>query len=414
MCETYPTLSPDVLSPLAACFAARARPILSAPVINQLHILYLAGLLMDFGLAGFSFALLRRAAELGASPMQLGLLGSVWMGTYTSVALISGRLSDRIGRRAVAASGAGVAGLLVCASALTTSVPVLVGLTAVFGVGVGSFWPAVIAWVCDGARGANLVARLTRFNVAWNIGLLLGFGLTGLVFKQHPRAAFFVAAGAILVLPALFALPSRRAEADQPTSGPAPERVPKGRGFRQTAWLANFALTFAIGGVAAMFPKLATRLDIGADAHGLMLALGRGAALAAFVLLGWLRFWRTRLWPLWLAQCVAGAGILIIGFGSAGWEFALAFIIIGAVSGYTYQASILFTLEEITETGKGSGFHEAVLASGMFLGPLLAGWIGQLTTLRTPYFFGTASVLLLVAVQMLIVSARRVTLRNPG
>ena len=156
-----------------------------------------------------------------------------------------------------------------------------------------------------------------------------------------------------------------------------------------------------------MFPQLATHLGIGADVHGGLLAAGRGAALAAFVVLQLLMFWRTRLWPLWVAQLCCAVSLVWIGFAHLTWMFAAAWIIGGAMSGYTYQASIYFTLEEMIEKGKGSGFHEAVVGSGMFFGPMLAGWVGNNHSLRAPYFFCAAVLVLAVGVQMVTVALRR-------
>jgi MFS family permease len=185
--------------------------------------------------------------------------------------------------------------------------------------------------------------------------------------------------------------------------------VPPGRGFRKTAWLALFATNFALTGTSAMFPQLATHLAISADVHGALLAAGRGAALAAFVALQFLTFWRTRLWPLWVAQICCAASIVWIGFAHPTWMFAAAWVIGGAMSGYAYQSSIYFTLEEMTEKGKGSGVHEAMVGSGMFFGPVLAGWVGNHHGLRAPYFFCALALVSLVGVQMALVWHRRKT-----
>jgi MFS family permease len=254
-----------------------------------------------------------------------------------------------------------------------------------------------------------LAARLTTFGVAWNIGLLVGYGLSGVLFKHGPSLAFYASTGSILLVALLLLLPARQAFVATRGSSQTDETVeiPRGRGFRKTAWLANFATNFALAGTAALFPQLATHLGIGADIHGGLLAAGRAAALAMFAALQFLMFWRTRLWPLWIAQLGCVASIVWIGLAHATWMFAAAWIIGGAVSGYTYQASIYFTLEEMTERGKGSGFHEAIIGSGMFFGPVLAGWVGNNHGLRLPYFFCAAMQAVLVAVQMMLVWTRR-------
>jgi MFS family permease len=155
--------------------------------MNQLNLLYLTALLMDMAVAGLVFAIGRRAAELGASATQLGLLGSLWFGAYTALTLVTGRVSDRVGRRQVAVTGCVVAGAFALACAYTTNVGVLLALTVLFGAGVAGFWPSVIAWLSEGAHGARLAGRLTRFSVAWNIGLLLGFGIAGELYRHGLR-----------------------------------------------------------------------------------------------------------------------------------------------------------------------------------------------------------------------------------
>jgi MFS family permease len=87
--------------------------------------------------------------------------------------------------------------------------------------------------------------------------------------------------------------------------------------------------------------------------------------------------------------------------------FALSWMVTGAVSGYTYQASIFFTLEEISEKGKGSGFHEAIVGSGMCFGPLLAGLVGNHHSLRAPYYFCAWALVFGIALQIAMVALRR-------
>lgn len=361
---------------------------------------------MDMSVAGLMFAISRRAAELGASAGALGLLGATWPVPYIIASLISGRLSDRIGRRNIAVIGSVVACIITFACARTTNIPLLIGLTAVFGLGIGFFWPPIIAWISDGPRGAALHKRLTRFGVAWNIGLLLGFALTGWVFRRWPQLAFDIPTLGLGVIIILLLLPARPHHTEEENTFELPA-VPAGRGFRKTAWFANFGVRLANAGVAALFPQLATRLDIAADAHGGLLALINGTAMLMIAAMQVFTFWHTRLWPLWLAQALCALAAAAIGVGNGMGVFLLAFALIGVVSGYSYQASIFFTLQEMTEKGKGSGLHEAFLAGGLLTGPLLAGWAGNAFGLRAPYFFCATALLVVVALQVVVVILRR-------
>lgn len=383
--------------------------------MDQTAILYLAALLMDMSVAGVVFAISRRAAELGAHALELGLLGSVVFGAYAMCALIGGRISDRFGQRNIALVGCLLAATITLVCAFVTRVPILVGLSALFGLGMGCFWPSIIAWLGGNLTGAALARRMSNFGVAWNVGLLLGFLLTGKLFVRGARLGFFFCAGLIVVIALL--LMWVRPGLSQPQrsdAGNSDERpVPKGRGFRKTAWLANFAVNFAAAGAVALFPQLAWALGIRADIHAALLALSRAAALAMIWAMQHAGFWRRRLWPLWAAQAACVVGIAWIGWGEGVGLFAVVFIVVGAVSGATYQSSVYFTLEEMSEKGKGGGVHEAVLGSGMFLGPILAGWVARQaglaghSELRVPYFFCAAALALLVAVQLVLVWLRR-------
>jgi len=361
---------------------------------------------MDMSVAGLMFAISRRAAELGASAGALGLLGATWPLPYIIASLTSGRLSDTMGRRNIAVIGSVVACIITFACARTTSIPLLIGLTAVFGLGIGFFWPPVIAWISDGPRGAALHKRLTQFGVAWNMGLLLGFALTGWVFRHWPQLAFDIPALSLVVIIVLLLLPARPHHTREENTFDLPS-VPAGRGFRKTAWLANFGVRLANAGVAALFPQLAWRLGIGADAHGGLLALINFTAMLMIAAMQVLTFWHTRLWPLWVAQALCALAAVVIGLSSNMGLFLAAFAVIGVVAGYSYQASIFFTLQEMTEKGKGSGLHEAFLAGGLLTGPLLAGWAGNAFGVRAPYFVSAAALFVVVAAQVAVVIWRR-------
>lgn len=376
-------------------------------MLTQHAILYVCAFLTDTAVAIWTFGLTRRAADLGATPAEIGILSAAWIGAYGLSALVAGRVSDRFGRRGVAMAGClAVAGLSV-ACVTTTRVWPLAGIGVLFGIGLSSFWPAVIAWLGEGASGAVLAGRLTKFSMAWNFGLLAGFGLAGVIYEASHIAVFTVPAGAFVLIAGLLQirLPEAHVAA---RSGNAPYQAPPaGRGFRKTAWLANFAVGSALGGAVTMFYDLAARRGIDPGINGVMLAVGRAAAMVAFIGLQVTEFWRVRLWPLWVVQLAGAAAILWIGLTASVWMFGVLFAVSGIASGYSYQASIFFSLEEIAEKGKGGGFHEAVVGLGMFAGPLLAGVVGARSGLRAAFTACAVWLVVFVVAQMILVFVRR-------
>jgi MFS family permease len=382
-------------------------------MIKRHHILYVCSMLMEMSLAGVTFSFPRRAAELGATGNVLGLLGAVWIGTYACAAFASATIAKRLSRGTMARGGCLLCVITSLGFAYTTTTWALVVLSMILGVGLAGFWPSVISWLGEDAPDSTtLNTRLAHFSISWNVGFLIGYGLIGYVFEHSPQTAFIGPAAVFAVIIVLLWF-SQRIAAAQVTAktirqavatGPA---VPKGRGFRKNAWLANFAINFSTAGAVALFPQLAMALHINPDVHGTMLAVARCAALVVFIALQFLTFWRTRLWSLWIAQAIAAVALAWFVWARADWMFYVAFALAGAVSGYTYQASIYFTLEETVEEGQGGGLHEAVLGGGMASGSLLAGWVGQHYSLRSPYAFCAASLVVLIVVQMVVVFMRR-------
>ena len=170
-------------------------------MLQHRHIIYCTAFLTDMAVAGVTFAVSRRAAELGASAADLGWLGAMWAGVYTGVVLVTGRLSDRLGRRNVARAGCALAAVMAGACAFTTRLDALLVLMALFGIGLAAFWPSVIAWLTDGGGSpSQLNTRLAHFSVAWNLGLLAGFAQTGWIFARWPQAAFAGATAAFVLV----------------------------------------------------------------------------------------------------------------------------------------------------------------------------------------------------------------------
>ena len=381
---------------------------------KQLHVLYVVSGLMDLGMSAVTFAIGRRAAELGATPLQLGLLGSVWLGIYTVCVPFTGRASDRVGRRTMAISGAVIAAATTFGCALTTNVSLLLVVTSILGIGVAAYWPPIISWFSEGLSGPTLATQMSRFSIAWNIGMFTGYGFSGVLFQRGPQLVFYLAAGCMVVTTLLLFLPTRAMTVSQPKHGADIAPVPKGRGFRKTAWLSNFSMLFAMSGTLALFPQLAIHLGLSPKLHGTLLVFHRVASFLVTLVWPYVRFWQTRLWPLWIAQTLCALGVTGIAFGVTPVHFGIALAVCGGMLGFNYQTSLFFTLEEMSEKGKGSGIHEAMLSAGAFLGPLLAGWVGSTFdhgngAARTPYFFCATVLASFVVIEMAVVAWRRRT-----
>ncbi|MGD8237104.1 MAG: MFS transporter, partial [Armatimonadota bacterium] len=170
--------------------------------------LYVVAFVLDMMLATGGFAVPLHAIALGATPLQLGVIGSSPF-AYTLACLFSGRLSDRLGRRNVAAVGCVLAG---CGYFVIPHTPTL---TALFGIVVGIafsialIWPPVQAWLSEQPDRRPLSRSVGIFNVSWTAGLASGVIVGSRLAELDPALYLtcYVAGGlglfAILILHAI-------------------------------------------------------------------------------------------------------------------------------------------------------------------------------------------------------------------
>nr|WP_054053652.1 MFS transporter [Alloactinosynnema sp. L-07] len=146
---------------------------------------------------------------------------AVFAAGNVAMLMVSGRLSDRWGRKPPVLIGLVVAGLATMAVGYTESVPVFMLLTAVAGLGTGILSPPQSAAVADvigsNARGGQVLAA---FQMVADIGAILGPIIAGVLADQLSYTASFLATGALLIVAALIWLPARETLPRHPAPGP--------------------------------------------------------------------------------------------------------------------------------------------------------------------------------------------------
>jgi MFS family permease len=143
------------------------------------------------------------ALKAGVSVAETATLGGVYLGVWGSSQLITGPLSDRIGRKILITGGLWVQAIGIALFVLSSSQQSWLLATAVMGLGTGMVYPTLLAAISDIAhpswRASALgVYRLWR-DSGYAFGALLG-GVLSDVFGIH------LAIGAIALLTALSGL----------------------------------------------------------------------------------------------------------------------------------------------------------------------------------------------------------------
>lgn len=146
---------------------------------------------------------------VGLSDIELGML--IWVPLVMAMVgkPISGRISDRVGRKPVI-----LAGLALCTATLPlfALTPNLVGLVlegAVFGLGMAIVTPSTNALVADLCKAGNYGAAMGVFGTIWDMGEASGPILAGILIalfgNLHAGSAYLAAFSIIAVVLALTA-----------------------------------------------------------------------------------------------------------------------------------------------------------------------------------------------------------------
>lgn len=326
------------------------------------------------------------AAEFGLSPAKVGLTLSASLLGMAIGAAFGGRLSDRLGRKAVLIASMAMLGVFSLATTAAWSESSLLSARLLTGLALGSAFPNLVALVSDvsGPRHSALALSVMY------CGLPLGGVLAGLVALLIPheswRIIFYLGGFApLLAVPLLWWLlhddpsrePSHRAAGAAGPGGSTPfVQVLFGARSIPTLliwtsyfftllfvylllnWLPSFLVDKGLSRQTGSLASIA--LNIGA----IIGSLGLGQALNRGVL-------TPTIWIAYLGMALSVAGLAV---ASGGWIFIAAFLC-GAfvIGGQLVLYALTPHVYPVADRGAGVGAAVSVGRIGAILGPVMTG-----------------------------------------
>jgi putative MFS transporter len=369
---------------------------------------------MDVGL--ISFVGLAIATQWGLTPTEQSWLLSIGFVGMALGATVGGLLADRYGRRTVFALTLLVYGLATGASALATSLAVLLVLRFLVGIGLGAELPVASTLVSELSptriRGRMVVLLESFWAVGWILAALIGF------FVVPASEAGWRWAFALGILPALYAVVVRWGMPESPlflerrgrveeaeavvrrfedSAGvepepsrplpPVPSRTPGvlwSAAYRTRTlgiWLVWFCVNFSYYGAFIWLPTLlyAQGFDlVRSFGYTLVITLAQlpGYAVAALLVEVWGR-------RATLASFLLGSAVSAVFFGMAAevWQIlaagcAMSFFNLGAWGAlYAVTPEIYPTSVRASGAGAAAGFGRiASVAAPLLVPVILAAW----------------------------------------
>lgn len=344
------------------------------------------------------------ARDMGATPLEMALLTSVFAFTQFIMGPVWGDLSDRYGRRLILIGGMVGYGLSFIMLALSTTVPTLMFARALGGLVSSAAFPVELAIAADSSSPEDRAAAIGTLSASQNLGFIFGPMIGGVLAPLGVFQVFTMSGAAVLITAAATAFVLR-----EPARGPDPERVSMLNLFRSlpralTGRLGGYLLvtlgaTFGGSSVFAMFAfYLMDRIGASAAVTGYVFtSMGIGSAAVQYLAVGRL----TRLLGEKNATRLAlGTGTIAFAILAAGTTMTV--LIIGSLTcGLSLgllRPVVATALSRRTPYGQGftMGLNSSFDSLGRMIGPLWAGSMyGYGITI--PFWLASAIFALLIA-----------------
>jgi multidrug resistance protein len=372
--------------------------------------------LIDFTGFGIIIPLLPFWAQhLGANPVQIGLILTVYSLAQFIFLPLLGRLSDRFGRRPIILWSLLIEAVSLALTALSGSFLLLLLARFIGGMGAANIGAAQ-AVVSDATPPEERAKGMGFIGAAIGLGFVLGPALGGALVTLGLTAPFWFAAGVALINAALvfFLLPETRvrrpaeaaAEAQQPSSlGSALLETARNPAIARLLGI-NLLYTLAFTAMEAMYPLFSQRtFGWGATQNAYIFVF---VGVIMVIVQGGLVGRLAKLWGvqglLIIGLALLAAGLLLLPLGT---QLAVMLIAIGVLSAgsgvVSSMSSALASLASPDETqGQTLSLVQSSGGLGRIVGPVAAGWLFAVGGAGAPFVVGG----LLVALALLVTLPR--------
>ncbi|HTI13149.1 MAG TPA: MFS transporter [Dictyobacter sp.] len=367
-------------------------------------------ILIDFTGFGLIIPLLPFWAErLGANPLGIGTLITIYALAQFIFTPLLGSLSDRYGRRPIILWSLLIEALSLVLTAVSGSFAMLLLARAIGGLGASNIGSAQ-AVVSDVTSNSNRAKGMGYIGAAIGAGFVLGPALGGLLTPIGPTLPFWVAAGIALLNACLvfFLLPETHRPHTNNT-GANNHNQPINtllHNFRHAAHmpvilrliLVNLIYTVAFAGMETIFPLFSQKtFGWGATQNaymftyiGFIVILMQGGIVRQLV-----KHWREQT-IMWIGLLILALGLITLAFSS---HFALLLISIGLISvgDGAVSPTISTTLSFVSAAdaqGETLGLAQGFAGLGRIIGPALAGSVDTLSNPSMPLLISGILVIL--------------------
>ena len=375
---------------------------------SLLKVLYLTVFLTSTGLGTSSFLLPVYAASLGASYLDLGLLGAVDNVVYTVATFLIGLLLDKFERVSIYITfmvlGIGV----VAGFGLIGQIPLLIAWVSLLGLVSAAFWVTASTITANISPSEILSQSMGRFNLSWVLGFIVGPALGGLISEKFGYPAlFFTLAGMITtsVVIIMFKIKPEIALRNSEDKKGWSLKPLKSLAY---AYITMIPFTLILGIYMAIMPGYLKVMGLAPATVGLLITMTNGVrGIGFFNAQKFVKWGIGRSVP--LAALFLSIGMLIFSYASSLLEFAAPLILYGVAAGILTPIMLDYIAKRCDKStlGAAMGLHEGVYGVGMCVGPLAGGAMAESFGPRLLYQSLSLLALTMIPLSRLLVRRRQ-------
>lgn len=325
------------------------------------------------------------AQNLGASFLDLGLIGGAYSITYAVSPMIAGYLADKVNRAWLFSLGIMTVVLATITLMLSHTVQDIVIVRSFAGFAFAFFWPISETLVIDLAPLEKRVKEMGLYSVSWGSGFLIGPMLGGLVIQAYGFIWLFASSAILISFSLLFTVvwivPTQRNRTTR-TATDFTSTLPIMAGLLP-AYMMALCYGTVSGIIMTIFPGYANLVSVDPVLIGLLFTAFTSARILAFSV-------SERLLNLGEGRILhAASGVLVLGGLSIAVfpnfrSFLPTMIVIGGCFGAIFPLVINLISRHFpsAKLGVAAGSYEAVFGIGSAVGPILAGVVAQLANIH--------------------------------
>ena len=379
--------------------------------LNKTAVIFPATFLAATAIQQVSLGLVFFARDLHhASAVRIGWISGTWTLCYVAGCLAIQPRFTAIPPRYLTIFAMSMAAVFSLGMQVAPNITVLFILSGLFGSCFSLFWPPLVGWLSSGIEGAVLNKRMSRFNLSWCTGAVLGPFICGWLSRIDVRLPLYT--GTVLFIVTVLCLasgqriPSVRNEQSVPgTTGTAPA-ADRSTKLRFPAWISHFSYFLAVGIVMVVFPVQArTDLLMTTSTIGTILFLRSLFNAVVFDYLGRHKFWHFKVWPMIVTQITGVPCLTWLAFEQSTAGIALLMCLFGISSGLSYAIALFHGLSGSVNRARRMALHESILALGSTAGAVIGGLIYEKSGMNTAYL--TCAAVLLVTLFPIAMFAQR-------